>query len=102
EKEEQALLNNMTTKHQEQQKKLADHQARINEIWNTASKEKRGITKEEAAEIDRIQQQMMTTAVQTMSKSESEQKTILSRLKEDSGNITAQQAAETVQNSLKA
>lgn len=44
----------------------------------------------------------MTTAVQTMSKSELEQKTIMERLRNESANITAQQAATTVQNSIKA
>jgi SLT domain-containing protein/phage-related minor tail protein len=100
--EQQEILNNVKNKHAEQQKAVQEAQNRIKQILETARQEKRALTEAEKNEINRIQQQMMTTAVQTMSKSEAEQKAILARLKAESGNITAQQAAETVRNSIKA
>jgi TP901 family phage tail tape measure protein len=100
--EQQEILNNVKVKHDEQQKAVQEAQNRIKQILETARQEKRALTEAEKNEINRIQQQMMTTAVQTMSKSEVEQKAILTRLKVESGNITAQQAAETVRNSIKA
>ncbi|WP_153018039.1 transglycosylase SLT domain-containing protein, partial [Saccharococcus caldoxylosilyticus] len=100
--EQQEILNNVKVKHDEQQKAVQESQNRIKQILETARKEKRALTEAEKNEINRIQQQMMTMAVQTMSKSEVEQKAILTRLKVESGNITAQQAAETVRNSIKA
>lgn len=101
-KEQQEILNNVKVKHDEQQKAVQESQNRIKQILETARKEKRVLTEAEKNEINQIQQQMMTMAVQTMSKSAVEQKAILTRLKVESGNITAQQAAETVRNSLKA
>lgn len=100
--EQQAILDNMKAKQDEQQKAVADSEARIKEIMDKASQEKRALTQAEKDEINRIQQEMMTSAIQTMSNGEVEQKAILERLKQESGNITALQAAETVQNSLKA
>jgi TP901 family phage tail tape measure protein len=100
--EQQEILNNVKVKHDEQQKAVQEAQNRIKQILETSRQEKRALTEAEKNEINRIQQQMMTTAVQTMSKSEVEQKAILTRLKVESGNITAQQAAETVRNSIKA
>ncbi|KQB91878.1 putative membrane protein [Geobacillus sp. PA-3] len=101
-KEQQEILNNVKAKHDEQQKTVQDAQNRIRQILEKAKNEKRALTEQEKNEINQIQQQMMNVAVQTMSKSEQEQKAILERLRQESGNITARQAAETVQNSLKA
>lgn len=102
ETEQQEILNNMKIKQEEQQKAVQDSENRIKEIMQLASQEKRTLTQAEKDEINMIQNQMMTTAVQTMSKSEVEQKAIMEKLKNESANITAQQAATTVQNSLKA
>lgn len=101
-KEQQAILDNMKTKQKEQQKSVNDSEARIKEIMDKASKEKRSLTEAEKNEINRIQDEMMNTAVKTMSNGEVEQKAILESLRSESKNITSRQAAETVKNSLEA
>ena len=53
-------------------------------------------------EINKIQDEMMTTAVKTMSDSEVEQKAIFESLKKEAKNITAKQAADIVKNSVEA
>ena len=58
------------------------------------------MTEAENAEIARLNQEMQTTAVQVMSRSEAEQMAIMERLKANAGVLTAQQAAEVVQNSV--
>jgi TP901 family phage tail tape measure protein len=101
-KEEQAILTKMQEGHLKQQQEIQKNEDRIKEILNTASKEKRSLTKAEKKEINQIQDSMRKTAVQTMSKSQIEQEAIMTELKTNSGNITARQAAETVKNSKKA
>ncbi len=101
-KEQQAILDNVKKKHEEQQKTVKGYQARIKEIMEKARKEKRQLTANERHEINDIQQKMADTAVKTMSKNEKEQVIILERLKRSSGSITAKQAADTVKNSKKA
>lgn len=102
ETEEATILGNTQARYNRQVETVQMQEAKIKEIMDLASKEKRTLTQEEKNQINQIQQNMMTTAVQTMSKSEVEQKVILERLKNESANITAQQAADTVANSLKA
>ncbi len=100
--EEQTILKNAQDRYNRQIETVQLQEAKIKEIMDLASQQKRVLTEEEKLQINTIQQNMMNTAVQTMSKSEVEQKAIMERLKNESGNITAQQAATTVQNSLKA
>ncbi|GIP63368.1 hypothetical protein J32TS6_19230 [Virgibacillus pantothenticus] len=101
-KEEQAILTKIQDGHLKQQQEIQKNEDRIKEILNTASQEKRSLTKAEKKEINQIQDSMRKTAVQTMSKSQIEQEAIMTELKNNSGNITARQAAETVKNSKKA
>jgi len=100
--QEQGILESIKSTHQQQQEELQQGQDRINEIFATASKERRDTTRQEDAEIEEIRRKMNETAVQTMSESEVEQKAIMERLKNSSSEITTQQAANTIQDSLAA
>jgi phage-related minor tail protein len=99
--EEANALSKMTSNYEIRSQVVIDGQNRIIEILNTAKEEKRSITDAEATEINAIQARMQTQAIEMMTQSEAEQKSILERLKVEAGNITAQQAANVVQNSLK-
>ncbi|MFK4461627.1 phage tail tape measure protein [Bacillus safensis] len=101
-KEQEAILNNVKKKQNEQVKAVSDGEAKIKAILTQASSEKRNLTQKEKTTINNIQKSMMTTAVKTMSKSEVEQKAIMSKLQTESKSITARQAADTIKNSIKA
>jgi TP901 family phage tail tape measure protein len=79
-----------------------DSNKRIGDILTQATKEKRGLTDNERSEINNIQQAMNKNAVEYMSKSEIEQKTIMARMKATAGDLSVQQAASIVANSNKA
>ncbi|MDO4778463.1 MAG: phage tail tape measure protein [Tissierellia bacterium] len=76
------------------------HEARIQEILQTASSEKRALTTEEATEINAIRQIMKDEGIRTLSESEEEYRIIMQRIKDNAGEMSALQAAEVVQNSL--
>lgn len=99
--EEAEIITKMQTNQQQQQEVITNGKNRIVEIMNTAKEEKRAITDAERQEINGIQEQMTLKAVEHMSANEMEQKVILERMKMQSSQITAQQAAETVANSVK-
>lgn len=69
-------------------------------IQKTASEEKRQLTEAEKDIINKLKSQMVEEGVRVLSKGEQEQVEILNTLKDQSGLITARQAAETVRNSL--
>ncbi|OXS73215.1 hypothetical protein B1B04_13080 [Lysinibacillus sp. KCTC 33748] len=98
---EAEILEATKQKQIEEQTAITEGQAKINQIYQTASNEKRGINQQEAAEIEKIQLGMKEKAVQYLSESERDQKVILETLKRDSSQITAQQAADVVKNSNK-
>ena len=99
--EEAKILANMDTWHGQEKAKIEGYQAKIKGIYQKAKDEKRAITESEYRTIQGIQEQMRKSAVQTLSKSEAEQKMILGRLENASGQITARQAAKVIQNSYK-
>ncbi|MGG3451167.1 phage tail tape measure protein [Domibacillus aminovorans] len=101
EKEEAEILTKEKKKQEDQAKAVLEGQKRIEEILATSVNNKRGITEAEKAEIAKIEDDMRVTAVATLSKSETEQKVILERLKAEASKISAQQAAEVVANSVK-
>lgn len=102
EEREAEILQRMQEHNDKQIIQQTDVKNRINEIYETASKEKREITEAEFAEINTLNEQMNETAVRSLSENEVESKIILERMKEQSGNLTAIQASEVVQNSKKA
>lgn len=99
EAEQAEMLAKMEKHHADQRQSVADNEARIKEILERASSEKRALTREEQQEINQIQQQMKETAVRVLSENEIEARAILERMKQHAGDITARQAAEVVQNS---
>ncbi|MEY9973172.1 CRISPR/Cas system CMR subunit Cmr6 (Cas7 group RAMP superfamily) [Lysinibacillus sp. RC46] len=96
---EAEILEQTKQRQVEEQTAITEGQAKINEIYQTASNEKRGITQQEATEIEQIQLSMKEKAVQYLSESERDQKVIYETLKRDASQITAQQAADVVKNS---
>ncbi len=100
--EEQAKALASLQEHQENERQaIIEGRERIEEILRGAAEEKRAITEAERLEILTIQEHMKDDAIRVMSESEAEQKVILERLKIESEKITALQAAEIVQNSVK-
>jgi TP901 family phage tail tape measure protein len=81
---------------------VARGQERINQIWQDAADNHRQITTQEWTEISSIQENMRRTAAENISQSAQEQRIILEKLKTDVGTLTAEQAAQVVQNSNKA
>ena len=99
--EEAKILAGMDQDNEAKRAKVQGYEDKIKSILNKAKDEKRSLTESERITINGIQEQMRVTAVQTMSKSEAEQKMILGRLENEASKITARQAAKVVQNSLK-
>ena len=100
-KEQDEILNNMQEGYENRSQAIADGEARIKEILDTASAKKRALTREEQEEINTIQQEMVDTGIKVLSENEIEAKAIMERLKEHAGEMSALQAAEVVENSLK-
>lgn len=71
-------------------------EARVQEIMDLASKEKRELTENERIEINGIRSSMNTEAVEQLSANEVEQAIIMQRMKDTAGVMTAQQAADVV------
>jgi TP901 family phage tail tape measure protein len=81
---------------------VQEGEARIQEILNTASAEKRALTKEEQLEINQIQQDMVQTGVTVLSDGEVEARAIMQNLRVHSSELSAEAAADIVKNSIKA
>ncbi|MFF2793536.1 hypothetical protein [Lysinibacillus xylanilyticus] len=96
---EQEILEHTKQKHVAEELAVSEGQARINEIYKTASAEKRAVTKEEFEEIDLINAKLKDNAIQYLSESERDQKVIYETLKRNASEISAQQAADVVKNS---
>jgi TP901 family phage tail tape measure protein len=100
-KEEQnEILGNMQKGYEDRKQSIADGEARIKEMLDTASAEKRALTRAEQVEINTIQQEMMDTGIRVLSENEIEAKAIMERMKEHAGRMSALQAAEVVKNSV--
>lgn len=99
--EEEEILRDMEESQQKEKEKLQNHKDRIMEIQQRASEEKRTLTTEELEVIDNLNNEMKESAVKNLSETELESKVILEKMKNQSSNITARQAAEIVKNSKK-
>lgn len=99
--EETAALERMEKNQAAQETYVQEGQRKIAAILETARTEKRGITDAERLEINRLQQQMVDTGIQHMSANELEQKAIMERMRQNASDLTARQAAEVVQNTVK-
>lgn len=76
--------------------------ARINEIVAKAEAEKRTLTDAEAKEIARIQEEMKTTGIKYLSESETESNLILTRLKDNATQLSAEQASAIIKKAIEA
>ena len=81
--------------------KTVEGQARVKEILENAKNEKRGLTEEERQEITTIQNQMKDDGIRILSESEQEYYVIRKRMQDQAGELSAQQAAKLVEDSLK-
>ena len=99
--QEQKRMEQLQAKNKAEEDEYKKNKERIKAILDKASKEKRSLTKAEADEIGRIQENMRNKAVEELSSSEKEQMIIAERLKNNKGALEAQEAAETVQRSEK-
>jgi phage-related minor tail protein/SLT domain-containing protein len=97
--EKELALKKMDDDHAIKKMRLEEYVAKISEIENRASKEKRDLTESEKRTINGIRENMRVEAVKTLSKSEEEQIMILGRLKNDASKLSAQQAADVVKSS---
>lgn len=99
--EEAAALAAMTKNNENQKAGIEEREKAIKLILDTASVEKRALTQDEQIKINNIQANMKTNAVNALSETELESLAILERMKAQTGDVTARQAAEVAQNSIK-
>jgi len=76
--------------------------SRITAIYSKAAKENREITDEEAAEIEQIQREMKETGIKYLSESQTESNRILQALKDNSTQLSAEQASEIIKDAKNA
>jgi TP901 family phage tail tape measure protein len=100
EEEQAAMLDALNKGYDDRIATIEEQKARILEIFNSASEERRELTRAEQQEIAIIQRQMKDTAIFALTETELEQKAILERMKADADNITARQAADVVKHSV--
>lgn len=98
--EKEALLLELEEKKNAQVASITEGEARIKEIMELASTEKRALTQEETTEINAIREEMKNTGVRVLTESEAEHKVIMQRMADQGANISAQGASEIVKSSL--
>lgn len=101
-KEEAEILEKKRKNYEFQKKVVEDGNKEIQKIISNAANKHRELTDEEYRVINNIRQNMQTDAVKIMTQGEKEQMVIMERLKRNSSNISAQQAADVIKNSAKA
>lgn len=100
EEEQAAMMDALNKGYDNRIATIEEQKARILEIFNTASEERRELTRAEQQEIAIIQRQMKDAAIFALTETELEQKAILERMKQDAGNVSARQAADVVKHSI--
>lgn len=101
-KEAAKILNKIEVGNQKKQKKIQGYVDRVNEIYRNAAKEHRKLTDKENREVTKIQGKMLAQMETALTRSKDEQTKISRKLKEESSNLSAKQAAAVVRNSNKA
>ncbi|HZK22916.1 MAG TPA: peptidoglycan DD-metalloendopeptidase family protein, partial [Atopostipes sp.] len=99
EERKQELIEAQDRFYEEQKTKTQQGHDEINAIITDAEANGRKITEEEAKRIELIREEMVVTAVKTLSESEVEQKAILERMASNSSALSAREAADVVKNS---
>ena len=90
------LVSSVNASYDSMKTSVLNGETRINEIMAAASSEKRALTDEEAAEINRIRKEMTETGVKYLSESETESNLILQRMKDNATKLSAEQASEVI------
>lgn len=98
--EKEALLLELEERKNAQVTSITEGEARIKEIMELASTEKRALTQEETTEINAIREEMKNTGIRVLTESEAEHKVIMQRMADQGANISAQGASEIVKSSL--
>lgn len=93
---EAEILQKVTEKHQQQQAVVDETMTRITEIYNNAKNKNRSLQEEELNEINRLQEQMRTNAINTLSATEEEAAVIRERMKGYQGRVSAEMASEMI------
>lgn len=98
--EQEAILESTRHTYAEKIRKVEEAEEEITRIMELALEEKRELTDEERNIIINNKELIATEGIRHMTDSEIEQKVILERMKQNASDITAQQAAEVVRNSI--
>ncbi|MDB2101740.1 phage tail tape measure protein [Clostridium paraputrificum] len=93
---EAEILQKVTEKHQLQQVVVDQTMARITEIYTNAKNENRNLKEQELNEINTLQEQMRTNAINTLSTTEEEAAVIRQRMKDYQGRLSAEMASEMI------
>lgn len=99
--EEAQALEKMRASQEEKRLSVEDGQKRIQEILSNAVEGRRALTENERAIMATIQEQMKSDAITVMTDNQAEQQAIYEQMKVNASEITAQQAAEVVKQSVK-
>lgn len=96
EEEEAETLRLMQEGYTNRESTIAEAQARIYEILETAKNETRELKEEEIKEISELQEQLRTTAINTLSTQEAEAQVILDRMSAYDQRVTAEMVSEHI------
>jgi TP901 family phage tail tape measure protein len=99
--EEAKALEKLKKSQEEKRLSVEDGQKRIQDILNNAVEEHRQTTDNERAIINSIREQMKADAVTVLTESQVEQQAIYEQMKAQASEISAEHAAEVVENSIK-
>ena len=94
------LINKVGSTYDGIKQKTEEGQARVKEILETAKNEKRTLTEQEQYEIATIQYQMKDDGIRILSESEEEYYIIRQRMKDQAGELSAEQAGKIVEDSI--
>ncbi|MDR4995828.1 phage tail tape measure protein [Bacillus altitudinis] len=98
-KDEKGILKSIKEGNEKKQKEIEKHENKVKKIYEKAAKEHRELTKEEWKEVKKHTQAINEEIETALTKSKDEQTLISKKLKEESSNLSAKQAAATVKHS---
>ncbi|PRS65065.1 phage tail tape measure protein [Bacillus pumilus] len=101
-KDEKGILKSIEEGNQKKQKAIEEHENKVKKIYEKAAKEHRELTEKEWEEVKTHTQEMNKEIETALTKSMDEQTLISKKLKAESSNLSAKQAAATVKNSKSA
>lgn len=102
EEREAEILQSIIDSGNNKKRETQGYARRISEIYQTAADEHRELTAEEEREVSALMIQMRDNSIEAAAESSDEQQKILNHLQQQSGIISARQAADIVKSSIKA